>query len=311
MMERTQKSGSRSSGRRPGEVKRGIRRHLEGWELGVIAVGIAVLALALAMPRGAEPDVIPLPHVDRPELARVERVERERADLAEAERLPYEVRATGEAQRQYGRAEADGNVALAAARRTELRRTATLALSIHGAEPLLRLRAAQTRLFERALARWESGSDATAELEELGGAFVEKARAAGWLAGRRRLDISAAERAALFRIRWGELTGLRDEQPFASSANEWRLYYRFLLEHPDATAPADAPLRYVEAAQKYDPSYPGLLARGILELRLGRPQKAALTLQSYLAAKRDGPWRLRAQNHLALAVARTSAPAQP
>ena len=301
----------RSSGRRPEEVKRGILRHLEGWELGVVAVGIALLAMALAMPRGAEPDVIPLPRVDRPELLRVQRVERERAALAEAERLPYEVRATGEAYRQYGRADATGSVTLASARQTELRRTAALAFSVHGAEPLLRLRAAQTHMFERALARWESGNKTTAELDELAGAFLEKARSAGWLAGPRRLDLSSAERAALFRIRWSELTGLRDEQPFASSANEWRLYYRFLLEHPDPTAPADAALRYVEAAQKYDPSYPGTLARGILELRLGRPQKAAITLQGFLAAKRDGPWRLRAQNHLALAIARASAAAEP
>jgi hypothetical protein len=287
-----------------------VLRHFEGWELGLVAVGIAALAAALFVPRGAEPDVFPVPFVDRKETARLLEAERARAGDAHMDILAYEVRAVGEAFRQYGRADADGDAAAASIRMAELRRVTLIARAEFGDPALSQLRAVQTLLFLAALERWESGGDA-AEVAELGGAFLEKAKASGWLSEPRRLDMSVAERATLFRIRWVELTGLRSESAFAPSANEWRLYYRFLLEHPDRKAPADERLRYVAAAAKYDPSYPAALARGIIELDLGRPAKAVESLTAHLGAAPHGPWRLRAQNHLARALSEANALAPP
>jgi hypothetical protein len=302
-------TGTRSCGRRPGEVKRdsrsrrpGLGRHLEGWELAVVALGIAALAAALVVPRGAEPDILPLPSVDRRELERVASTERERAAEAESHGLPFEVRAVGESLRQYGHAEADQDPRQAELHLRELRRRVLVARAVAGDQPLLRLRAAQTSMFLAALEDWEAGRGQLGELQELGGAFIDKATASGWLSTPRRLDLGLAERMTLFRLRWSELSGLR-EGVFAPSANEWRLYYRFLLEHPEPGADSAAALRYVAAVQKYDPDYPALLARGMLELRAGRPAQAIEPLTAHLAARPSGRWRLRAQNQLARALA--------
>jgi hypothetical protein len=298
-----------SCGRGPREVKsnagpfrRSGGRHLEGWELGLVAVGIASLAAALVVPRGAEPELVPVPRIDRQELERVSALERQRAREAESEGLSFEVRAVGESLRRYGRADADQDLGEAEQHGRDLRRLALVARAVAGDPPLLRLRAAQTIMFVAALDQWEAGSRDTAELEELGGGFIAKAAASGWLSAPRRLDLSLAERMTLFRLRWSELTGLR-EGTFATSANEWRLYYRFLLEHPEPSADSEQPLRYAAAAHKYDPDYPVLLARGILELRAGRPARAIEPLTAHLAAEPSGRWRLRAQNQLARALA--------
>ncbi len=311
--ERGVESG-RSWGRAPREVKpnasarrSGVLRHLEGWELGVIAVGIAAIAAALALPRGAEPDVLPLPRVDRKEETRMLETERERARSVEQDPLPYEVRAVGEVFRRYGRADADGDARAASLQRMELGARARSAREIAGDTALLRLRAVQTELFLGALSAWEAGQPNDTELEELGGNFIDKAESSGWLRGQR-IVLSLAERAVLFRLRWSELTGLREQAPFAPTANEWRLYYRCLLEHAPAGASDDL-LAYVAAAERYDPEYPGDLARGIVQLRLGRPSEAVGPLSAFLAKKPNGRWRLRAQNHLALALAQAGATA--
>lgn len=297
--------------RRGRKVKAGFRRHLEGWELGLISVAIAALGVALLAPRAAEPDVVPLPRIDRKEVARTAALERQRAAAAVEETLPYEVRAVGEALRQYGRAEAAGESARAAVLRDDLRRAARAAFAERGAEALLGLRAVQTLMFLHALERWEHGSGETDELRELAGNLLQRAETAGWLRDSRQLDMSRAERSLLFRMRWGELTGLASETTFAPTANEWRLYYRFLLLHPERDGSPDAALRYAAAAAKYDPDYPLELALGILELRLGRPVRAAAALSAFLTKKPHGRWRLRAQNHLARALAESGSGAPP
>src|SRR6266540_3174226 len=61
---------------------------LEGWELGVITVGLVLAAALLAVPRAARPGIFPVPLVDVAEV----RVARERsaalANRAESEGLP-------------------------------------------------------------------------------------------------------------------------------------------------------------------------------------------------------------------------------
>jgi hypothetical protein len=302
-------TATRSCGRGAREVKRNsgfaarhAGRHLEGWELAVVALGIATLAAALVVPRGVDSELLPVPHVDRRELERVVSSERARAHEAESHGLPFEVRAVGESMRQYGRAESSRDPRQAELHQRELARRVVMARVVGGDPPLLRLRAAQTLMFVAALDDWELGHAVESELAELGGGFIEKARSSGWFSASGRLDLNLAERMTLFRVRWSELTGLRDGI-FAPSANEWRLYYRFLLEHPEPGADSAAALRYVRAVQKYDPDYPVLLATGMLELRSGRPARAIEPLTAHLAEKPSGRWRLRAQNQLALALA--------
>ena len=119
------------------------------------------------------------------------------------------------------------------------------------------------------------------------------------------LDFSSnAERVVLFEFRWLELLGVREQRPFTPSLDEWRRYFRCLLEHPQATGPegstpdADrARLTYVNALAKVDPDYPAALARGVLHHRLGEPVAARGELEQHLQAHPRGAWALRARNH--------------
>lgn len=283
---------------------RGISRHLEGWQPGLVAVVIALIGVMLAVPRSIAPDTIPLPHVDWLAAERDAALDRARARAAIAEPLPWEVRSVGELLRAFGKANREHDSG--AEQLHDLRSYALAAKKKLGDEPLLRLRALQTELFLAALARHERGEDANAEIVELGGNFLDKARDSGWLDGQR-LRASEPERRVLYRVRWSELTGLRADPAFAPTANEWRLYYRFLLAHPEpARARQGEQLRYVAAVEKVDLDYPGAFARGVIYFRLGAYKQSADAFRSFLDKHPDGPWRLRAKNHLLAAMERGS-----
>jgi hypothetical protein len=290
------------------ELFSGFRRHLEGWELGVVAVGIAILSALLMVPRAAPPDVLPVPEVDRREQQREQTRDRERTKLALIERLPYEVRSVGEVFRRCGAllASADRGVG---AELADLVARARSVRASHGDESLLRLRALQTQFFLDALREWEATGKATRELAELGGDFLTKARQSRWIVEPHRLLLSEEERRLLFRVRWTELTGLRASHPHALSLNEWRAYYRLLLEHPEAGGPEPrnreatlARLRYVLALERRDPEYPAALARGILRYWLGDYAVAQADFRLHISRRPHGPWRLRARNHLVAAL---------
>ncbi len=116
---------------------------------------------------------------------------------------------------------------------------------------------------------------------------------------------SPAERRALFKVRWSEATGLRGVPAFAPTANELRIYYRFLLAHPDRARRVESDLRHVTAVEKLDLEYPGLFARGVIHYRGGQWATAAQLFRAHLAKHPRGPWSLRAQNHLLAAAERT------
>jgi hypothetical protein len=288
-----------------------LARHFEGWQLGLLSVGIVVLGFLLVLPHEVEPDVLPLPRIDRHTM-RIERAEEHaRAEEARARPLPFELRVVGERFRRYGLAAALRDEARANAELVELNRAVAAAKTQHGAPPLLLLRAVQGELFARAVGRWEATGQADDELIELGGDLVDKVKGSGWMSGPHRFVASADERAVLFQIRWSNVAGLLGTQPFSPTLDDWRTYYRFLLEHPEIqngdcspAARGATQLRYVGALAKKDPEYPALLARGVLELRLGAPASAMAALLGYLGGAPEGPWRLRAQNYLAAARAR-------
>ncbi|MCC6213457.1 MAG: hypothetical protein IT376_01195 [Polyangiaceae bacterium] len=285
-----------------------LARHLEGWQAGALAVGIAALAALLAVPRPVAPDGPPLPLPDRPALARLSARERARAEGARAAPLPFEVRAAGEALRRLGAGAARDGVDPIDVR--DLRRAVEGARAAHGDAPLLALRALQTELFLAALTRYEEQGVSEPDLDELGGDLLPMARASGWVRPDRRLRLDPTERAVLFRIRWAELAGVRGDPAFAPTVDEWRVHYSVLLRYPERGAALEARdraalrLRYVTALASRDPDYPVLLARGALLLELGRPAAAADALRTFLAEHDSGPWRLHAANHLAYAVQR-------
>jgi hypothetical protein len=279
-------------------------RHLEGWQLAVVAVGMALCAAVLVIPRSVVPREIPVPVVDRREEGRTEKRRSELAETVKKTALPFLVRATGEALRRYGEAEFAGDAARGAARAREVSRAAAQALHESGAEPLLALRAVQTELFVRAVTTWAGLHGSNQELIELGGGFARRAQRDGWVE-HGRLVMAEDGLAELFVVRWTRLTGLQDTQPFIPTLNELRLYYRTLMLHPesrgsargDTYAEADALLGYVAALHKQDPDYPADLANGILAFRQSRFDDAAELFASHLREHPSGPWRLRAQNY--------------
>lgn len=288
-----------------------LARHLKGWPLLPISLGIALLATFVVVPRPIEPDAIPLPLVDRVEQHRASVEDDARANDAVNRPLPYGVRAIGEIVRRYGartaaKRDAEGEL-------TALRSAVPIVLRGGGSEALVRLRAIQTRLFLRALSTWETTGGESQDLKELGGDFVVRATNNGWIDASRRVLASPDERALLFRLRWTELTALGARPPFRPSLNEWRIYYRFLIQHPelgakgDGSAEARRRLGYVEALAHKDSEYLADLARGVLYFSLAEYPAAAGALENHLAAHPDGVWSLRARNYLACALERNAA----
>lgn len=225
-------------------ARRGWRRHLEGWEPGLVAVFIAGSAAILAVPRPVEPTELPLPLADAQALARTRDADMARAREAEELGLDAEVRELGSAFRAFGIVDGSGNpteAELFAARKRVLEAVGP-ALA-QGDEAVLRLRSYQQRSFIREVRRFEATGEETEELRELGGNFIGLLRRNAWLgrgeAGRRggsdrearRVAMDAVVLGVLFKKRWNAIVGLQ-RSPFGVSLDEERALFRFLLSHP-------------------------------------------------------------------------------
>jgi hypothetical protein len=280
---------------------RGWARHFEGWQLGVAVVGVCALSAMLVVPRDVPPELLPVPRVDRLEQLREREHDAERAERARMPaRLSLAVRSVGESFRRYGRAAFSGPETLLQ-RQAQLRRLAAEALGQEGPEPLLELRALQTELWRGALSA--GSAEPTSDAVELGGGLLQAARGRDWFAPFP-VGADAGAFTALFRLYWARALGLEHQHPFAPTLNEWRAYYRFLLSRPMPDPPLrDGDLRskleYVAALVSHDQEYPEALARGILLYWQGSPGPAAAALRTHLERFSDGPWTLRARNHLA------------
>jgi hypothetical protein len=305
----------------PGK-KEGALRHFEGWEVGALAVVVALLGTLLVVPLEVAPEDLPLPIPNLKALAAtrageaalvaaiVPALERDVAGSAEGKGL-YDLRAFGEELRAYGRHEAEHDTAAVVRDRRKLVEAAARARFL-GDEKLLALRAYQMQLFIAEVRRWQNTGKATDELAGLGGPFVELLQRNSWVKGR---DIQIEEPLLeiFFKRRWNEVTGLTDA-PFVLTLDEERAFYAFLLAHPIASGtPGASPkdvcramdqwrMRKVEELARVDPSYPYLLARGILLARLGDHQAAVRSFRDHLA-KNEGSYALRARNYLASSMA--------
>jgi hypothetical protein len=189
----------------------------------------------------------------------------------------------------------------------DIRSRVKVVLDSNQAPLLLKLRAVQTQYFFAALRQFEQGRKPSSELDELGGDFVAHATKSHWLDSAGRLLPDEATLRVLFRLRWADLIGKRTVYPFAPSLNEWRIYYRFLLQHPepqggqaDASAPEEdaTRLRIATALGRKDPDYPVDMAEGYLLYRLGDDEGAAVSYRRHLSKHQGGPYALLAQNYL-------------
>lgn len=298
---------------------------MDGWQAGVVAVAIALAGAVLAVPHPVPPIEVPPPTVDEVALARTMAADRVRAEAIapvlarelEGKTIDtsfYDLRALGSALRDFGRVDADGDATEVVDTRAKLVRAVEAARRL-GDEKLLSLRAYEGRAFLAEVRRYERTGVQSDELRALGGAFVTMLERNGWLRGRRVLPDEAV-RAILWKRRWNELTGLTDG-PFAPTLDEQRAFYRFLLAHPGVQAAAGMPgatadcrvldawrLRKVDELANLDPTYPRLLARGVLLYRLGQSVAAVQALRDYLEGRTDGAYALRARNYLDAALER-------
>lgn len=276
-----------------------------------------VLTFALlALPRASTPATLPLPHIDRAEARRDAQSERQLAEQTASQGLPFEVRALGESIRHFGRSVTQG---LDTSHDREDIRERLKGVLAKGQEPLLLpLRAVQTQFFLQALAQFERDGKQNTELDELGADFVAQAKRNGWFTPGGHCLADEAERRALFRMHWANLIERRDAFPFAPSLNEWRIYYHFLLLHPElragfvgAEATDMARVRVVRALARKDPDYPENFASGYLFYRLGENEAAATAFRAHLGRHESGPYALLARNYLIDALQNVASPESP
>jgi hypothetical protein len=281
---------------------RDVKRHFNGWQLAIAALGTALGGVALALPRPVAPRELPLPTVDRVELGESEARARELVRSAESRPLPFLVRAAGEAFRRFGTAEAEHDESEGQTQADYFALRVAEARKQYGDVAVLALRAVQADLFSRALHEGNAR-----DLQELGGvAFAERSPTRELSRATLRDD----ELRSLFTMRWTRLSGTLSSRPFAPTLNEWRLYYRTLLAHAelaragrasDPVTDAMTLARCIDALVKHDPDYPRLLALGIVEYWKGRYDAAEALIAAHLEAQHAGPWRLRAQGYLVAA----------
>jgi len=272
---------------------------LEGWPYIPLLAGSALFVALLILPRPIASPSLPLPTLDRRyERARLSMFSSLAGEVAQKP-LPFDVRAVGEAFRQYGAAEARSDPD-----RTrylgELQTAAERAFRLHGSSQLLGLLAFQADAFLKAASGWQATRVRGNDLIELGGAFFARVEDNGWLDSNGTLVPTPAELGVLFRARWLNLTALNGVSGLKLTLDDWRLYYAFLLRYPPASqnAPALQRLAYVDALEQKDTLYPALLARGMLRLELGHLESASDLLKTHLLAHPDGEWHLRTRNLL-------------
>ena len=282
-----------------------FRRHFQGYELGLLTVGMVLTFSLLALPRASRPQTLPLPQIDRREAQRRDASERELSLRTEATGLPFELRAVGESIRHFGHSVNQGidtghDI-------DDLRKRMKAVVEKGQSSLLLGLRAVQTQYFLAALAQFERDGKPNSDLEELGGDFLQHARHNAWIASNGRFIADESTRRVLFQMHWADLIGKRGTFPFAPTLNDWRLYYRFLLLYPEQaeatvadadTAAAVARVRVVNALARKDPEYPAFFARGYLFDRLGDREAAASAYRAHLGQHESGPYALLARNYL-------------
>jgi hypothetical protein len=165
----------------------------------------------------------------------------------------------------------------------------------------------QTQYFLQALARFESEGKPNSELLELGADFLKHALHNGWFGSDGRFVADEATRRVLFELHFADLIGKRGTFPFAPTLDDWRHYYRLLLQYPERelTPVADAEsaanvtrVRVVNALSRKDPEYPALFAKGYLLDQLGDRQAAAAAYRAHLGQHESGAYALLARNYL-------------
>lgn len=306
---------------------KGWRRHLEGWQAGLVAVAIAGTAALVGVPRAVPPADVPEPDVRAAPLAAALRADdelaRRWARRWAAGEIDHDLRLLSEAVGAFGRAEHDGTDGELTEAQRRAKEAAHRAIA-RSPEDVLALRAHQTLAFLREMKAFERSGQASDDLRALAGTFARSAEAYRWYdRAARRLVADEAALRAMYKKRWNEITGLTGTA-FALARDEELARYRFLIAHPGIAHPAlpdgagpaavraraladgvalnERRLQSIRQVAKLDPEYPASFAEGVVLFQLGRFEHAAVAFERHLSAHPDGPWTLRARNHLKAAL---------
>jgi len=290
-------------------------------------VGLATGALLL--PRPAAPEAVPLPEVDERALDRAR--EGDRRAAADARRSPLEddVRALGSAIREFNVREARGeDEARLREARAALQAIVPDVVARRGLGALARLRAVQLEAFLEEVRRFERTGEESDELRALAGPFVPRMTHVGWCQGHA-IALDDDARRVAYKLTWNGLVG--SPADLAPTLDEMRVLFTFYLMHPHpseaskqalaaarAAAKDPAALASIDAGEELareawrlerierlgalDPAYPLSFARGVAQFRLGQHEAAAQSFRAWIDHHPDGPWALRAKNHLLAAM---------
>lgn len=286
--------------------------HLESKSLWLVAGAASLLGALVILPRPTQSRVLPLPSFDWQEAVRQEKDDLKRTARVRSLGLDHDLRVVGELFRRLGaalfqsagRELSPAEAALSLGYRVpdsslelaRLRQASRRLVDRGRAALLLDLRALQTELFVAAVRSYESQSELSADLMELGGDFLAEGDGS-WVGGPDRQPLHDAELRLLFRARFRLLTATQDVPELTPSLDEQRRYYAVLLEHPPlarGAPPAFVKLEIARALGKADAEYPLALAEGLLLLELGMPDAARAVLHA--GRRSQGPWATLTRN---------------
>jgi TolA-binding protein len=308
------------------------KRDNRGRWLALVPVSIALIGYSLFVPRATEPQAVPLPYVDTGALGATEKRDDALAAEAEANRLPTDVLAVGSALRAM-------NLLMTTSPKDEEINAARLTLdnAIRAAsersdalEKFLALRAIQLKKFLDEVERYEKTGEVTKELSEVGGGFVARNTAVGWIEGKR-VHLTSSQRRVAYKMVWNAMTNLDRSPTFAPTIDEQRSLYALYLTRPHAPEqrraefdaerkaaknPADCQraafnerravelwrAEKIQRLGQIDPGYPTAYALGVAYYRAGRFDLSSDAFRAYIDAHPDGPFVVRARNHLKAAL---------
>jgi hypothetical protein len=303
------------------------------WLALIPVTALAVTGL-LMMPRATPAEDVPLPVIDVRALAAAKRDDAARAAAARTTRLPGDLLAVGSAMRAFNKAQVRGaNPTDASEARLKLD-DALKGLASNDAaqvfDGLKALRAVQLDGFLAEVTEFEATGKSTPELDELGGAFIDRMVSAGWVS-KGRVLLDDAQRRAAYKLVWTAAVGLEQNPNLALSIDEQRALYTLYLRRPHppevqrlsleglrrdakndeecARAGANEQLARetwrndkIKKLAQIDPTYPAAYALGVGYYRAGRYELAADAFRAWLEAHPEGPYSIRARNHLKAAI---------
>lgn len=284
------------------------------------------------MPRATVPADVPMPQVDLRALEAVEAADRARAESARREPPPSDVRALGSALLDFNKAVTAGDdAAIHLARGGIDAALRPLYGRANAEDDLLALRASHLAGFLTEVERFERTGEQSEELIALGGPFIRRLGLVGWVTGHH-VHFDAHALRVAFKTVWNSLTVGEDTKgKLMLALDEQRALYTFYFRDPhpgEVSLPGhlqelqeakderscerarksslrDAELWRLEKIKKLgviDPSYPTKYALGVGFYRAGRFDQSSQAFRSYVEAHPDGPYALRARNHLMAAL---------